>query len=191
LALEIDKVDTESAVWVFAKGFEDMKTNPKTFLKVYLYFNKYQHCMGDVLKRSIEEGINIYIKEKEGKYGINLEQQKDIINEGIKFLNDPTNSSEEKKIIVQFLWDLWSGFFSKVEEIKNRDEIYEKMNQQSLSIIEMLNTVRKDTKLSEEVDKVLLNFQIHYSRNDLSVEFLQSPLISTIRKKITQSMSLF
>jgi hypothetical protein len=65
------------------------------------------------------------------------------------------------------------------------------MNQQSLSIIEMLNTVRKDTKLSEEVDKVLLNFQIHYSRNDLPVEFLQSPLISTIREKITQSMSLF
>jgi len=54
-----------------------------------------------------------------------------------------------------------------------------------------LNTVRKDTKLSEEVDKVLLNFQIHYSRNDLPVEFLQSPLISTIREKITQSMSLF
>ena len=162
MALEIDKVDTESAGWVFAKGFTDMRTNPKTFLKVYLYFNKYQHRMGDVLKRSIEEGINIYIKEKEGRYGINLEQQKDIINEEIKFLNDPTNSSEEKKIIVQFLWDLWSGFFSKVEEIKNRDEIYEKMNQQSLSIIEMLNTVRKDTKLSEEVDKVLLNFQIHF-----------------------------
>ena len=36
------------------------------------------------------------------------------------------------------------------------------MNQQSLSIIEMLNTVRKDTKLSEEVDKVLLNFQTHF-----------------------------
>ena len=163
-----------------------MKTNPRIFLEYYLYHNKFKDIEPEDYRKDESEDLSIYIRER-----MNFEQEKGAVNEGIKFLNDPTNSSEEKKIIVQFLWDLWSGFFSKVEEIKNRDEIYEKMNQQSLSIIEMLNTVRKDTKLSEEVDKVLLNFQIHYSRNDLSVEFLQSPLISTIRKKITQSMSLF
>ncbi|HQL65526.1 MAG TPA: hypothetical protein PLS78_06685, partial [bacterium] len=87
-----------------------------------------------------------------------------------------------------FLWDVWSGFFGKIEKMENKKEVYEEMNKQVISIIETLNTLKMDTKLSEEVDKVLLNFQIHYSRNDLPVEFLQSPLISIVREKITQSM---
>jgi len=184
MAIEASKKDREAAGWIFFyRGFCNMKTNPRIFLEYYLYHNKFKDIEPEDYRKDESEDLSIYIRER-----MNFEQEKGAVNEGIKFLNDPTNSSEEKKIIVQFLWDVWSGFFPRAEEIKDRGEIYEKMNQQSLSIIEMLNTVRKDTKLSEEVDKVLLNFQIHYSRNDLPVEFLQSPLISIVREKITQSM---
>jgi len=56
-----------------------------------------------------------------------------------------------------------------------KSEIYEKMNQQSISIIKTMNTAKKDTKLSEEIDKILQKFQAHYSGKNLPAEFLQRP----------------
>jgi len=160
-----------------------MKTNPRIFLEYYLYHNKFKDIEPEDYRKDESEDLSIYIRER-----MNFEQEKGAVNEGIKFLNDLTNSSEEKKIIVQFLWDVWSGFFGKIEKMENKKEVYEEMNKQVISIIETFNTFKMDTKLLEEVDKVLLNFQTHYSRNDLPVEFLQSPLISIVREKITQSM---
>ncbi len=184
MAIEASKKDREAAGWIFFyRGFCNMKTNPRIFLEYYLYHNKFKDIEPEDYRKDESEDLSIYIRER-----MNFEQEKGAVNEGIKFLNDPTNSSEEKKIIVQFLWDVWSGFFGKIEKMENKKEVYEEMNKQVISIIETLNTLKMDTKLSEEVDKVLLNFQIHYSRNDLPVEFLQSPLISIVREKITQSM---
>jgi len=182
LAIEIDKVDTESAGWIFTKGFGDMKTNPRIFLEYYLYHNKFKDIEPKDYREYLAEGLDSYIQN------MDFNQEKNNINEGLKFLADPQNSNEHKRIILQFLWDVWNGFFPRVEKMENKKEIYEGMNQQVISIIETLNSAKRDTELLEEVDKVLQDFQTHYSRNDLPVEFLQSPSISTIREKLTQPM---
>ena len=57
LAIESDKKDPEAGGWILTRSFSDMRTNPETFLKSYLYFNKYQHTMRSVFKNSIEKGM--------------------------------------------------------------------------------------------------------------------------------------
>ena len=120
MAIEASKKDREAAGWIFFyRGFCNMKTNPRIFLEYYLYHNKFKDIEPEDYRKDESEDLSIYIRER-----MNFEQEKGAVNEGIKFLNDPTNSSEDKKIIVQFLWDVWSGFFGKIEKMENKKEVY-------------------------------------------------------------------
>ncbi|HOV22232.1 MAG TPA: hypothetical protein PLW95_06085 [bacterium] len=182
LAVEIDIKDSESAGWILAKGFSDIESNPETFLKAYVCLNKYEDRMQrKEMRDSMRNGI-FYLVDKS-----TFEQEENRIRFANNFLLSE-GSIEDKKITAKFLWEVWSGFFPRIERMENKSEAYEKMNQQSLSIIETLNSIKTDIKLTEEVNKVLQNFHAHYSRKDLPVEFLQSSSISNVKEKIAQSM---
>lgn len=181
-AIEIDTKDSESAGWILAKGFSDIESNPETLLKAYVYLNKY----GDRIQRkemrdSMRNGI-FYLVDKS-----TFEQEENRIRLANNLLLSEV-SIEDRTITAEFLWEVWSGFFGKIVKMENKGEAYEKMNQQALLIIETLNTVRTDARLSEEADKILQKFSSHYLRKDLPAEFLQSPSIPDVREKIAQSL---
>ncbi len=189
LAIEAAKREPEAAGWILAYGgLSDWKNTPLSFVESYLYFNKFKENIPENFKKWEKEGIDGYIKEPKERGGMALEQELSTIDVGIKFVKNQEYPAENRTIIIQFLWEVWSGFFPRIERMENKSEVYEKMNQQSLSIIGTLNTVRTDAKLSEKADKVLRNFQEHYLKKDLPAEFLQSPSISDVREKIIQSM---
>ena len=127
--------------------------------------------MRSVFKNSIEKGMYRYIKER-SKYGMNFKQEEESINEGLKFIRNPENIEEHKAIIFSFLWDVWSGFFPKVEK---REEVYEEMHKQVLQIIECIWPYIQYPVLSSSVRSLLGKFNLFYSKKDLPSEFKNAP----------------
>lgn len=170
LAIEIDKHDSESAGWFFSYGFSDIRTNPETLLKIYLYYNKHQTRMREELKNDIKNYIFRYLNGT-----ADTEKEKILINYALSYIDDLKNSPEDKKIIIQFLWDTWNGLFPRVEKMDNREEIYEEMNKQVIQIVEKLKNYLKDSELGAQSLEVLNKFEIHYSRQDLPQDFKNTP----------------
>jgi len=157
LAIELaNEGDLESPAWILAYGgLSDWKINAESFLRSYLYLNKYENITPKEFKKWGKESVESFIKEEIGKGGMNFEQEKCAINEGIKFLNTPTHSPEEKKIIMQFLWDVWSGFFFKANKMGKKKE----MNQQAIQIMDILKTYVKDPDLDSHASSTLEKFR--------------------------------
>lgn len=167
LAIEADKRDPEAAYWILFYGFSP--EDPKLALFSYLYSNKFRDKMNLGFRTWTEEGWRFYFQN------MNFQRQKNDMNEGLKFLIDPQNSTEHKAIVMQFPWDVWSGFFPRVEKMEKKGEIYEEMNKQVLQVIEFTSRFRQDSVLAPKVTELLKNFDTVYSREDLPVDFKNSP----------------
>ncbi|HOL49033.1 MAG TPA: hypothetical protein PK165_03395 [bacterium] len=165
LGVEIDKIEPESSAWIFASIFSDIKTNSDTLLKSYLYFHKYQNKMRESLKGRMIRGIFSYLEN------INFHQEKDAINEALKFLEESKKPQEEKVIVMQFLWDVWSKFFPRIEKMENKKEIYGEMNKQVLNIVEKLKNYLEKPELSAKSKEILEKFKDYYLKQDLPEDF--------------------
>jgi hypothetical protein len=180
LAIEADKKDPEAAGWILAYGgLSDWKDDQQVFLVNYLYLNKYKKYFSERLKTWIQESVVGYIKDLEETGGMNFVQEKNVMNEGMKFMNDSKFSSRDKNIITQFFWDVWSGFFPRVEKMEKKAEVYEEMNRQAILIAETLQVQGKLPELSAASNVVLRKFIGHYAQPELPDEFKKTPSFGT------------
>lgn len=191
LIIELDKeAPGESGIeWLFYYYYLNRKgsitNDPKDVLYNYLYSYKYQDRMSPRLKEYLQSGYNAYFQQS-----MTFQQEKNNMNEGLKFLSDPKKFKQEKKIIIQFLWDVWSGFLWNIDnKVKEEDKkgIYEEMSNQVIKIGEELNKYLKDPELLEETKKILNNFYTFYTKPELPDEFKETKSYS-VAVEILKSM---
>jgi len=175
-AIEVDKTEPEASGWIlFYGGLSDWKTNPQAFLNSYIYFNKYRERMSEKFKNDTEESMYDFTSKT-----MTLEQEKGTINEAIKFLSNPKNQQEYKVITMQFLWDVWNVFWTRVEKMDKKSEIYEEMNKQVLRIIETASQFNQDVVLAPKVEELLEKFKGIYTKEELPEDFKNSPSYLTV-----------